>query len=405
MIAAAYIRVSTSHQTEYSPAAQLDDIRSFCAQKNYTLPEEFIFWEEGISGKEAENRPAFQEMMRQARKKENHIQCIIVHKFDRFARSKEDAVLYKALLKKSGIRVLSVKEPIPADDKFAVIYESILEAMAEYYSLNLAEEVQKGMSKKAQLGEWQSRPPFGYHIIEKRLSPNAADGPAVTLIFSSFLEGKSLKEIAETLNSMGYHLSTGTPFTPRQISYILQNPVYKGVARWTLKHPKEKTFSIPGAHPPLVEETLWQQANALLSLHKHSRPPNAEKRQHWLSGLLYCSACGSPMVLQRTGETHLGYQCKGYKNGICHHSHYISLPQLEKTVLSELNILASNCQTPHSSPKKEEILEVLHSDAPMPQKILAASCLVQKIIYHKEKKYLELFLHSDKITPFEKRFP
>ena len=87
-------------------------------------------------------------MIRQARKKSNHIQYIIVHKFDRFARNKEDSVLYKALLKKDGVKVISVKEPIPQDDKFAVIYESMLEAMAEYYSLNLAEEVNKTMIKR-----------------------------------------------------------------------------------------------------------------------------------------------------------------------------------------------------------------------------------------------------------------
>ena len=56
-------------------------------------------------------------------------------------------MLYKSLLKKDGVRVISVKEPVPQDDKFAVIYESMLEAMAEYYSLNLAEEVKKSMTR------------------------------------------------------------------------------------------------------------------------------------------------------------------------------------------------------------------------------------------------------------------
>ena len=162
IIAAAYVRVSTDEQTDYSPSAQLADIREYARQNGYYIPDEFVFMDEGISGKRADKRPAFQSMIRQARKKSNHIQYIIVHKFDRFARNKEDSVLYKALLKKDGVKVISVKEPIPQDDKFAVIYESMLEAMAEYYSLNLAEEVNKTMIKKAQAGEWQATAPFGY---------------------------------------------------------------------------------------------------------------------------------------------------------------------------------------------------------------------------------------------------
>lgn len=58
-IAAAYIRVSTDDQTEYSPAVQLDDILEFAKKNDYHIPKEFIFTDEGISGRTAEKRPAF----------------------------------------------------------------------------------------------------------------------------------------------------------------------------------------------------------------------------------------------------------------------------------------------------------------------------------------------------------
>ena len=182
-IAAAYIRVSTDEQTDYSPSAQLADIREYARANGYLIPDEFIFLDEGISGKRADKRPAFQNMIRQARKKSNRIEVILVHKFDRFARNKEDSVLYKALLKKDGVRVISVREPIPQDDKFAVIYESMLEAMAEYYSLNLAEEVNKTMLKKAQMGEWQATAPFGYRSENKSLAIVPEEAKMVRYIF------------------------------------------------------------------------------------------------------------------------------------------------------------------------------------------------------------------------------
>ena len=232
-IAAAYIRVSTEDQTEYSPAAQLEEILAFARKNSFSVPDEFVFADEGISGRSAEKRPAFQRMIRQARKKSNQIEAILVHKFDRFARSRQDAVLYKSLLKKDGVRVISVKEPVPQDDKFAVIYESMLEAMAEYYSLNLAEEVKKSMTRKAALGEYQARAPFGYRNLGKSLAIVPEQAEIVSYIFQQYAAGKSIFRICQSLNEMGCLTNRRNPFDTRAVSYLLHNPVYKGYARWT----------------------------------------------------------------------------------------------------------------------------------------------------------------------------
>ena len=69
-IAMAYVRVSTDEQTEYSPSAQLSDIMDYAAKNNIFIPKDFIFIDEGISGKTAEKRPAFQKMIKLARKKD-----------------------------------------------------------------------------------------------------------------------------------------------------------------------------------------------------------------------------------------------------------------------------------------------------------------------------------------------
>ena len=211
-IAMAYARVSTEDQTEYSPSVQISDILEYAAKNNMYIPKEFIFVDEGISGKSAENRPAFQKMIKQARKKSNNVKYIIVHKFDRFSRKKDDQVLYKALLKKDGVKVISVKEPIPEDDKFAVVYESMLEAMAEYYSLNLAEEVKKTMVKKAENGEFQSIAPFGYKNKDKTLVIEPKEADIVKMIYDKYLNGVSILQIAHIINSMGIRTHRGNVF-------------------------------------------------------------------------------------------------------------------------------------------------------------------------------------------------
>ena len=92
---AAYARVSSKEQAEkeLSIPAQLKAIRKYCQDKNYKLVEEYI--DEGKSAKTAD-RPAFQKMIAIAKKQNRHFDAIIVHKFDRFSRSRGDHVIYSA---------------------------------------------------------------------------------------------------------------------------------------------------------------------------------------------------------------------------------------------------------------------------------------------------------------------
>lgn len=89
---AAYARVSSKEQAEkeLSIPAQLKAIRKYCQDKNYKLVAEYI--DEGKSAKTAD-RPAFQKMIAIAKKQNRHFDAIIVHKFDRFSRSREDHVV------------------------------------------------------------------------------------------------------------------------------------------------------------------------------------------------------------------------------------------------------------------------------------------------------------------------
>ncbi len=54
-IAAAYVRVSTEDQTELSPTSQIKQIREYAKNHGYIVPDEFIFADEGISGKTHKN--------------------------------------------------------------------------------------------------------------------------------------------------------------------------------------------------------------------------------------------------------------------------------------------------------------------------------------------------------------
>lgn len=339
---ACYIRVSTNDQIEYSPDAQLKAIRRYAEANNILLDDDYIFVDEGISGRKADKRPAFQEMIKIAKSKPKKFDVILVHKFDRFARSREDSVVYKSLLKKEcGIRVISITESIE-DDKFSVILEAMLEAMAEYYSLNLSDEVKKGMTEKATRGQYQSSPPFGYKMENGVLSIIEDEANIIKLIFEKFTSKEMNKlQIAKYINNLGYHTHRGNEFENRTIEYILANPVYIGYARWTptgkLKRGEvtEETIIQKSEHEPIISKELFDQANELLQKSKQINKryfKSSTSHLHWLNGLIRCKLCGCTLVR----NTKDFYQCNGYVKGKCGKSQMVKIGNIEKAILDQI---------------------------------------------------------------------
>ncbi|MDR2903968.1 MAG: recombinase family protein [Clostridiales bacterium] len=348
--AAVYIRVSTEEQTEFSPDAQLRLIRQFADKNNLLIEDCFIFRDEGVSGRSAEKRPAFQSMIAAARSKPTPFALILVHKLDRFARSREDSIVYKSLLRKEcGVKVVSITEQME-DDKFSVILEAMLEAMAEYYSLNLAEEVKKGMTEKARRGELQTPAPFGYRMIGGLLTPHAEESAAVRRIFEQYVqENRSLRAIAGSVNTLGFQTKKGNSFDARLIAYILQNPTYIGKMRWTptgktvsnhdFDHPD--TLIIDGRHAPIVGDVLWAEANRLIRAGKIRTVSRGENdgdiTTHWLRGVLCCGVCGAHLSFCKgVGGKQSAFRCGKYLAGSCAESQRITVGKIEAILFEAL---------------------------------------------------------------------
>ncbi|WP_304941778.1 recombinase family protein [Vallitalea guaymasensis] len=347
--AALYIRVSTDEQTEYSPSAQKTALLEYANKNNYLVQDEHIFIDEGISGRIAEKRPGFMRMIGLAKSTPHPFDAILIHKFDRFARNREDSVVYKSLLRKEcGIKVISITEHIE-DDKFAIILESMLEAMAEYYSLNLSDEVKKGMIEKAKRGEHSGTCPIGYKLDKssKTLLIDNKYSNMIRLIFNIYTnDNKSLYEIAKNLNLLGYRTKKKKLFSKRSIEYIIKNPVYYGYNRWNYRkggnnipNSDDQWIIEKAQHEPIIEKELWDRAQLKFNKNKaisstHSRPINEKK--HWLSSLLRCSSCGSTMSANKVKGKYINFRCSKYFEGSCNTPNYISGRKIENYVLKKL---------------------------------------------------------------------
>lgn len=342
--AAAYVRVSTDSQMEYSPDSQIKLIQEYAEKNDIVLLEDCIFIEEsGISGKSMDKRPEFMRMISLSKKKPKPFDVILVWKFSRFARNMEEAITLKAMLKRNGIEVISISEPLP-EGPFGDLMERILEWQDSYYLVNLSQEVKRGMVEKASRGEPVTPPPIGYDMIDGKYVPNA-DAELVRSIFTDYLNGEGMRTLAVRYSNMGMRTTRGNPLDNRCIEYMLRNPVYIGKIRWSVsgraastRHYNDPNIIITqGKHEPIVSEELFAAVQDKIAEQKkmYGKYQRSEQPIGWmLKGLVRCSACGSTLININTKSPSL--QCHSYARGTCHHSHSITVSKANAAVVEYL---------------------------------------------------------------------
>lgn len=371
-IGSAYIRVSDERQDEYSPDSQLKKIREHAAKEGYTIPDEYVFYDDGISGKSVKKRDDFNRMIALAKEKTHPFDVIYVWKFSRFARNQEEAIVYKNLLRKSGVSVVSVSEPLP-DGYFGPLIERVIEFMDEYYLHNLSGEVMRGMTEKVSRGEPICPPPFGYVMRDKKYYPDEESGKAniVREVFELYASGVKHREIAVLLGDRGVRTKNGKMPENRWIDYMLSNPCYIGKIRFTTdgtraaskkKFDNENIMVKDGHHEPLISMELWDKVQKLLEAQKIAYPKYSRRSQpveYMLKGLVRCSACGATLICNGTKSgkaQHPVLQCHNYSRGSCHTSHSVTSPKLEAALKEGLRKAVEEKQFAilPSKPKKSD---------------------------------------------------
>lgn len=346
-----YIRVSTDKQEELSPDSQENLLRDYAKKNNIVILK--IFNDLGISGRKANKRPGFQEMIGLSKSPEHPVNMILVWKFSRFARNQEESIVYKSLLKKQhNVEVISVSEPL-SDNPFGSLIERIIEWMDEYYSIRLSGEVLRGMKENAARGAFQGAPPYGYQNADhgKTLVIDEKEAEIVRMAFHKYVyDNVSVFDITRHMNALGCRTKRGNLFERRTVTYMLKNPTYYGMIQWnktenathTIKDNSEWVFS-QGQHPAIISKELFDAAQERFKaeyrpVKKRERPSSTYK--HWLSGLVKCPECGKSLsactVKRANGEKYAYFSCYEYAHGRCSKTHGVSSLVLEPEVLASI---------------------------------------------------------------------
>ena len=233
--------------------------------------------------------------------------AILVHKLDRFSRNLEQAVTYKALLKREGVAVVSITEPVD-DSPASFVTEGVLQVLAAWYSKNLAQEVAKGRRERYERGLWNGNLPFGYKGGEDgRPVADEREAAAVREAYAMYASGRySYQGIASWLNHRGfrtrnvrrnpqYGVVGPSLFTKDTVRDMLRNPFYRGVI--TYKGRDER----PGLQPAIVNDPLWQAARQA-GQRRHHAPTTFLRphRTYLLAGIIRCAHCGGKVWAHST---------------------------------------------------------------------------------------------------------
>jgi len=227
--AALYARVSTEDQASegFSIPAQLKRLNAYCKARGWNVGGEYV--DSGFSGRETK-RPAYQKMMDERDKWD----VLVVLKMDRIHRNSRNFASMMDDLKEWGKEFNSTQESFDTTTAIGRFVMDIIQRIAQLESEQIGERVKIGMTQKVRKGKGYLGfgDPYGYKLADKKLMPIDVEIITVREIYHQYLSGRSLQEIADSLNSKSTPTKKGCRWRKETVSHILTNPLYCGLVKW-----------------------------------------------------------------------------------------------------------------------------------------------------------------------------
>src|SRR4051794_14587308 len=176
MRVAIYARVSTGEQ---NPELQLRELRDYARRRGFAMHREYV---DRVSGDVRRHRraPAFDALMTDARRR--RFDCVLVWKYDRFARSLGTLVSALQEFRDLGVDFISYTQAIDTTTPMGRLFFHVIGSFAEFERDMIVERVRAGLANARAKG--------------KRLGRPVRDPGAPARVVALKGEGLSLRQIA-----------------------------------------------------------------------------------------------------------------------------------------------------------------------------------------------------------------
>ena len=323
-----YARYSSAGQTEQSIEGQLRECYEYANHNDITIVGTYI--DRAMTGTN-DNRNDFQRMLKDCTKRAWDI--VLVYKLDRFSRNKYEMAMHKKTLRDNGIKLVSAMENIP-DSPEGIILESLLEGMAEYYSVELSQKVRRGMRESRIKEQFiGGHILYGYKVVNKKVEIDEDKAEVVRFIYEQYANDVIVKDIIQKLTDRGI-LNNGKPFARNTIYQILKNEKYSGVYRYG-----DEVFL--NTYPRIVPKEVYDKVALKVADNRYGKKSNGAV--FLLRQKMKCGYCGKTLTgesgTSSTGKVKYYYKCLGRKRGT-----KCELDVFRKEVIEEA-IIEAICKT------------------------------------------------------------
>ena len=308
----------------------------------------------GFSGGNME-RPALDRLLRDINA--GKIDCVVVYKVDRLSRSLMDFSRIMETFENAGVSFVSVTQQFNTTHSMGRLTLNILLSFAQFEREIIGERIRDKIAAQKRKGKWTGGVPvLGYDVDRSGPSPrlviNAREAQRVKAIFKMYLDLGSMLPVVKELRHREWvnkrrttkrgSAVGGRPFDKATLYALLRNPVVTG----KITHKGE---IYEGEHEAIVEQDVFDQVQALLSLNgRTGGPETRNKYGAILRGLLRCRTCDQSMVHTFCGgkkkQFYRYYRCVGaMKNGV-HTCPAGSIPaqEIERLVVDEIRGLSAD---------------------------------------------------------------
>ncbi len=314
-----WIRVSTEDQVKgESPEHHEMRARQYAELKGWNVVT--VYRLDAMSGKAVMEYPETIRMLKDIKSKT--ISGIIFSKLARMARNTKELLEIAEIFRNQKADLISLAESIDTSTPAGLLFFTIIAAMAQWEREEIAARVAASVPIRAQMGKpLGGAASFGYRWEGNNFVIDEAEAPIRKLIYEIYIKTKRRKTTADELNRLGYRTRNGSKFSDTTVERLIRDPNAKGERRanytkslgegkhWQ-KKPESEWISTPC--PSIVDETLWNDANAVMDQQQGARAKPGPRSVYLLSGYVFCS-CTAKMYVYTTAPV---YKCKKCKRKI-----------------------------------------------------------------------------------------
>ena len=312
-IAGVYIRVSTEDQARegFSLGEQEEKLLALCKFKDLEVYK--VYKDAGISAKDMEHRPQFQEMLKDM--KDGKINYIVAYKLDRITRSVRDLEELISVLEQYNCFLLCDRDDVNTSTANGRFFVRMLTVLSQLEIEIVSERTKFGLNGAIKSGHIPGQRPFGYKSADdKKMIIDNATRPYVEMIFDMYLEGKSFQQIANYFE--GNNIYPKKKWKDTTIQKIIDNKIYMGDYEQYKRIGKQENLEpivYMNVVEPIISRAKWEECQRQKERNQRTY---TRDRIYTFFQRLKCPNCSRIMKCKGSGGTK-----RKYMYYTCEHCH------------------------------------------------------------------------------------